>query len=253
MDLELKGRKVAIAGSSKGTGFAIAKLFHNEGAKVWLSGRTDSPLSSASLELDNAPFTSCDLSTPTGQRTFARDVHSQWKALDILVLNVGSGRSDFKGLDTPDAEWLRVFQLNFFSHAALIREFKPLLKDGEHPSIVSVSSIVGETRLAAPLAYTAAKSALNQFCNAACLELAQSGIRFNTVVPGNILTSGGRWEELLAQDPEKVKNFIDTQVPLKRFARPEEVAASVVFLSSPRAAFCTGSSLRVDGGQVPAF
>ena len=251
MDLELSDAHVVVAGSSKGLGLFIARAFHEEGTEVWLSGRSQALLAEEGEKL-GARYTCCDLETEAGRARLVEDVSHSWARVDCLVLNLGGGRSEHRGLDTPDAEWLRIINLNFVSHVALLREFKPLLQESGCGSAISISSIAGEMRLPAPLAYGASKAALNHFCNATAAELARYGIRFNAVSPGNVFWPGGRWDELQSEDAEQVRAHIESSVPLKRFATPEEVAAMVVFLGSPRAAFCTGSLFRVDGGQVPS-
>jgi 3-oxoacyl-[acyl-carrier protein] reductase len=251
MDLELSDSHVVVAGSSKGLGLFIARAFRDEGAAVWLSGRSEALLAEEAAKLA-ARFTPCDLATGDGRARLVEDVRRSWARVDCLVLNLGSGQSEHRGLETPDAEWFRILNLNFVSHAALLRDFKPLLQESGRGSAISISSIAGEMRLPAPLGYGASKAALNHFCNATAAELAGFGIRFNAVSPGNVFWPGGRWDELQSENPEQVRTYIESAVPLKRFATPEEVAAVVVFLGSPRAAFCTGSLFRVDGGQVPS-
>ena len=79
--------------------------------------------------------------------------------------------------------------------------------------------------------------------------LAKDGIRINGVSPGNVYYDGGRWQELCEQNPEGTRSYIEAEVPLKRFATSEEIAASVAFLCSERSSFTTGTVLQVDGGQ----
>ncbi|MEW6055130.1 MAG: SDR family oxidoreductase [Bdellovibrionota bacterium] len=252
MQLGLQGARVAIAGSSRGMGFAIAKAFFEEGAEVWITGRDEKQLLKASKALANCKFTICDLERGDDRKRFFSEVEQTWTSLDILVLNVGSGQASHAGLDTPDEEWHRVLNLNLVSHAGLLRLFRPLLKTSRKASVVGISSIAGQTRLGAPVSYSAAKSALEHFCVIASKELAEDSIRFNLVAPGNIYAEGGRWEALMTRDKEKIEQHIQAAVPMKRFGKPEEIASFVVFLASTQASFCTGSVVRVDGGQTPA-
>lgn len=249
MNLGLEGKKALIIGSTSGIGWGIAQAFRAEGAEVWLTGRDRGRLDARAGEL-SARKTCADLSTAEGRETLYREVSAAWPALDVLVLGFGDTQVQKPGLDSSDGEWRRIFEANFFTHVALLRLFKPLLA-AARGAAVAISSIAGETRLPAPLSYSASKAAMNHFCGSAAAELAESGVRFNVVSPGNVFYPGGRWEKRQSDDPAAVKHMLETSVPLKRLGTPEEIAAFVVFLSSPRASFCTGAVVRVDGGQSP--
>ncbi len=119
-----------------------------------------------------------------------------------------------------------------------------------HGSIVLVASIVGLESTRAPLPYSAAKAAMVSYGKNLARQVGPFNVRVNSVAPGNILFPGGSWERHLAERRDEVLREIEAEVPLGRFGRAEEVADLIVFLSSDRAAFITGSCLVADGGQT---
>lgn len=252
MNLSLEGKHVAIAGSSKGIGLGIADCFIAEGAKVWLTGRSKNLLETAAKSR-SAEHTVCDFNIATELKAFSSELRKKWGKLDILVLNLGSTQVNTPGLDCSPDDWLRIFNTNFFSHIALIKEFKDIMSQSSCGSIISISSIAAEMRLPAPLSYTTSKAALEHFCNAASIELASLGIRYNVVSPGNIIYPDGRWETRFKNDPESITTMLKTNVPLSRFGTPQDIGSFVAFLASEKASFCTGTVVRVDGGQSPVL
>ena len=146
-------------------------------------------------------------------------------------------------------EWEKGFDINLFSAVKLIQEFDDMWVQQEGGSIVMISSLAACERIGAPYAYAAAKEGIRVLTKYLSDDYAVRNIRVNCVIPGNVFYHGGRWEELLNQDREGIEKYIQENVPLKRFAKPEEVADAIVFLASERAAFITGTSLLVDGGQ----
>jgi 3-oxoacyl-[acyl-carrier protein] reductase len=247
MNISFSGKRVLVSGSTAGIGLAIARAFAAEHASVAVNGRDEARLDSVAKEM-GALAVAADVAKASDAQTAAAGIKSAWGTLDILVCNVGNGRSVPPGSETPD-EWERMLSLNLFSATNLVEACLPLFPESGG-AIVCISSICGVETLGAPVAYSAAKAALHAFVSGIARPLAARNIRINAVAPGNIHFPGGTWEHLLAEDEPKVRSMLDSQVAMKRFGRPEEIADAVLFLASDKASFITGSVLVADGGQV---
>jgi 3-oxoacyl-[acyl-carrier protein] reductase len=250
VDLELTGKVALVAGSSRGIGLAVAEAFLREGASVVVTGRDADALAAAEADLAGGErvLAWCgDLRDPKSAEACVRAVQERFGRLDVLVANVGSGRGTL-GWDVAPDEWLASLETNFLGSVELARLAAPQLRAAAG-SIVFVASIAGLESIGAPAPYEAAKAALLAAAKSLSRSLAPE-VRVNCVAPGNVFFPGGRWEEIRSERPEMVDEMLRTQVPLRRFGSPEEIADAVLFLASPRAAFVTGSCLVVDGGQT---
>lgn len=257
MDLGLKDKVVLITGSSRGIGRAIALAFAREGAKVVVTGRTKSDVDKTVVDcgtlsdVQRAYGFVGDLQNDEVVRRCIQVVLDLWGRIDRLIVNLGSGKGQ-RGLEADDQEWLRLLDLNLLAGVRAVRAAVPNLANVGDSCIVFISSIAGVGPVGAPYAYEAGKAAVIAYAKSLARELASAGIRVNAVAPGNILFQGSTWEDRLQQDRAKTMSLIESQVPLRRFGRPEEVADAVVFLSSTKASFITGACLIVDGGQSRA-
>ena len=119
-------------------------------------------------------------------------------------------------------------------------------KDG---SIIAISSIAGLETLNAPIEYSVSKKTLSSYCKNLSKKIT-SGLRINVVSPGNILMKGNNWDKKLKTNRKQVLNYIEDNVPLKRFGSPDDIANVVLFLSSKKSKFINGSNIIVDGGQT---
>lgn len=255
MDLGLQDKIIVVAGSTGGIGLAIADCFLGEGARVQISGRNKEKLDDACQSLrdqygeERVQAYCGDLSDPPTISEALGHCNDHFGGLDAVVANIGSGKGT-TGWDLKADDWNSMIQTNLVGAMLLASSAVPYLKGRENPSIIFISSIAGCEAIPAPIPYGAAKAALQMAAKNLSRQLAVDGIRVNTVAPGNVLFAGGTWDQKIKQAPEQVKGYIEAEVPLGRFAEPQEIADSVVFLASRRAQFITGTLLTVDGGQT---
>jgi 3-oxoacyl-[acyl-carrier protein] reductase len=265
MDLGLRGRVALVAAASKGLGRAIAMEFAREGARVAMCSRSESAIAAAAEEIARTTGAevlpiAADLSTQEGCETFVQTAVARFGALDILIVNAGGpppGRFD----DLDDAAWQKAFDLTLMSAVRLTRLALPQMRRQKGGSIVYSTS----TALRQPTQYltlilsNAIRVGVHGLAKTIAADLAKEGIRVNTVAPGRIAT-----ERLIQIDtdmakrqgttPEAVrKRYEETMIPIGRYGTPEEYAAAVVFIASPRASYITGVALQVDGGMLPSL
>lgn len=249
MHLNLKGKNVLVTGSSSGIGFEIARNFHKEGSNIILNGRNKNKLESSLAKLPGAFGIQADVSNPKEALKLANFVKRQFKMLDIVVCNVGSGKSASPTKETFN-DWQKSISINLFSATNIIEHLiEPLTKS--KGVIVCISSICGNEFIpGAPITYSCAKAALNHFVKTIAWPLAERGIRINAISPGNVIFPGSSWEDKLKNDEEDVRSYLKKNVALNRFGTPEEISKFVCFLSSDSASFATGSIFTLDGNQT---
>jgi len=253
MDLNLKDKRVLVTGSSRGIGLEIARNFLHEGARVIISSRGKNRLEQIEKELiaeygkKNISTFVCDHSNIDDVKILFKNIEKQYFGLDIVVSNVGDGRSVSDALP-DDEQWKKTWNSNFESTLQTARTFLPMLK-GSQGALLFVSSIAGMEAFGAPTDYSTAKAAIIALAKNMARKLAPS-VRVNVIAPGNVYFKGGSWDEKIQQNKKRVDEIIKSTVPMNRFATPQEIADSAVFLCSDRASFITGATLVIDGGQT---
>jgi 3-oxoacyl-[acyl-carrier protein] reductase len=254
VDLGLAGKRILVTGSSRGIGYAIARHFLREEARVAFTSRNRNDLDMLVSDLtekvapEKVMALKCDFTNVADVVELCRSIESAWGGVDIVVANVGSGTSVPDPI--PDQEHFEaVFYENFYAPVNTAREFLPLLK-ASRGSLLFITSIAGMEAIGAPIDYATAKTAVMSFAKNLARKIAADGVRVNCIAPGNILFPGGSWDRKVKSNPEGVQRIIEEQVPMKRFGTPDEIAAAAIFICSAQAGFITGTVLCVDGGQT---
>jgi NAD(P)-dependent dehydrogenase (short-subunit alcohol dehydrogenase family) len=246
---EFAGKRAVVTGGSRGIGAAIVQRLLDGGATVVTTARkaTDETPKAAT-------FLEGDISTLAGVQAFAAAALHELGGVDIVVNNAGAARAHLGGIASiPDEEWLDALDLNYLSAVRLTNALLPALREaGAGGAIVNISTGQALTP-AAPLAhYGAAKAALNAYGKALASELAPAGIRVTTIIPGNVLAPGGDAIRQNFADAMGVSLAdVTADTPLGRPGDPRDVAEAVAYLASDRAQWVTGTSLVVDGGELP--
>lgn len=251
MELDLSGKTALVTGSSRGIGRAIAEALQAEGCRVALNARSTAGLEAAARELGSAAAVAGDVTRADEARQVVDEAISVLGQLDILVCNVGSGRSVAPGNETPE-EWQRVFALNLWSTTNTVEAARSALVSSRGV-VVCISSICGlEVIPGAPVTYSAAKAALHAYVRGIARPLGAQGVRINAIAPGNILFEGSVWEREMAENAAGVQQMLQRDVALARLGIPQDVAGLAAYLASPRSGFATGGVWGLDGGQIRA-
>ena len=237
-------KKVVIIGGTSGMGLATAKMLLSEGARVLVTGRSQSGLESAQQELGkDAIVVSSDARSLTEIDTLASRVKGEFETFDLLFVNAGfSIRAPLESM--TEAVYDEMFNLNAKGPLFVVQKLAPLINRGG--SIVFTTSIANVKGMPGNAAYGAAKAAVRSFARTLAAELLPLEIRVNAVTPGPIDTPiiGKAFPgDQAAQIREKMIGMS----PMKRFGTSDEIAKAVLFLAFD-ATYTTGAELPVDGG-----
>jgi NAD(P)-dependent dehydrogenase (short-subunit alcohol dehydrogenase family) len=244
MDLRLAGSRVLVTGGTRGIGRAIVEAFIDEGAEVGFCARKPDEVTATEAALrERGKVTGQVLDVGDGPRLaeWVGAAGAAMGGIDTVVANVSA-------LAIPDTEedWQASFNIDVMHTVRLFNAALPFLERSANGSIIAISSVSGRESDFASGPYGTAKTAIVGYIHGLAFHLAGRGIRANTVSPGNTYFEGGVWQAIEQGDP----SFFQTAVglnPTGHMGTPEEVAAAVSFLASPRAGRISGTNLVVDG------
>jgi len=241
--------KVAVVtGGNSGIGLATAKAYRREGAKVAITGRSEATLKAAQRELGpEALVLKADMSKITEIAAAMDQIKSKFGRIDALFVNAGVGR--FVPLEeVTEAFFDETMATNLKGVFFTVQKAAPLFSRGA--AVVLNASINAHRGLANSTVYGASKAAVVNLAKTLSADLLPRGVRVNAVSPGPVTTPIFDRMGLPEEQARQMKEWITSQVPLKRFGRPEEIAAAVLYLSSSESQFVVGTELILDGGLL---
>jgi 3-oxoacyl-[acyl-carrier protein] reductase len=244
----IAGQSVIVTGGSKGIGKGIARVFASKGAHVLISSRNLAEAEAAAAEIRAAGGSvtaiAADVSKPEDNARLAQTAIKRHGGIDILCCNAGIYPAS-KIFDLSEAEWDQVMDVNLKGTFLSVQACLPTLKARGKGRVVVTSSITGPiTGNSGWSHYSASKAGQLGLLRTAAIELAPHNITINAVLPGNILTEG-----LVGLGPEYMAQMT-AAIPMRKLGSVEDVAYAALFLASEEAAYITGQTIVIDGGQV---
>jgi len=246
--MKLKGRTALVTGSSRGIGRAVALALAEEGADVAVNYVSSE--AGARDVVDHvrkmgrkAMLAQADVSDYPDTFRMAQDVLREFGHVDILVNNAGIN-SDTTFVKMNHAAWRKVLGTNLDGVFNCTKVFVDQMLNQNYGRVVNMTSVIGQIGNFGQANYAASKAGVAAFTKSLAKELAGRGVTVNAIAPGFIET------EMVAAIPEKVKERLLAQIPLKRFGTAEEVARAVVYIVSSDGDYITGAELSINGGLL---
>lgn len=267
MDLELSDHIAVVTGGASGIGLAVVREFAAEGTQVAVWDRAEN-VEQIAAEIQQFHDSSrvvgirTDITCEEDTRRAVEQTADKLGPVDHLVhcAAIGSGKFGFPFTNLQPADWRKTLEVNVMGTVNVTHAVVGSMVERQMGTMVFLASVAGQIGSQTDPPYSASKAAVINFAQCAAKDLAEHGIRVNSVCPGMVQTplNEGVWKAWNDQQPadkqrsyaewaeEKIRNV----VPLRKWQRPEDIAETIVFLSSPRAAHITGQTINVDGGFV---
>ena len=241
---DLSGKSALVTGASGGIGGAIARALHAQGATVGLSGTRIEPLETLKAELgERAHVLPADLGDAAAIEALLKSADAALGGIDILINNAGLTRDNL-ALRMKDEDWQTVIDVNLTAGFRLARGAMRGMMKKRWGRIIGITSVVGVTGNPGQANYAAAKAGMMGMSKSLAQEVASRNITVNCVAPGFIET------QMTGALNDDQKARIMSAVPAGRLGQSDEIAAAVVYLASPEAAYVTGQTIHVNGGMA---
>lgn len=245
---KLEGKVAVITGGTTGIGQAAARLFHAEGARVFITGRSDKTLAEAKKQLPaDIVAIKSDASRLVDIDALAEALKLKAGHIDVLFINAGIAKFMPVEAITPEI-FDEMFNINFRGAFFTVQKLLPLL--GKGSSVVLTTSIAADLGMATSSVYGATKAALSSLARTLSNELASRGIRVNEVSPGPIETPIYEKMGMPIEQTAGFKDMMAGLVPVKRMGTADEVAKAALFLASDDSSYLLGAKIRIDGGMM---
>lgn len=243
--MNFKGKTALVTGGASGIGLATCKAFAEAGASVIMTDLNESAGTAAAAEIAAAGgvirFMKLDVTNRDSAEALAKNLAETIGKLDILVNGAGWDIIQPFMDNTPDY-WAKIVSINFMGPVQVTRALLPLLIESGSGRIVNVSSDAGRVGSFGETVYAGAKGGIIAFTKSLAREMTRRQIRVNCICPGPTDTP------LFAAQSDKMKEALTNAIPMKRVAKPGEIADGILFFASDRSSFCTGQVLSISGG-----
>jgi NAD(P)-dependent dehydrogenase (short-subunit alcohol dehydrogenase family) len=241
------GKVAVVTGGNSGIGLGVAKAYAQEGARVAITGRNAKTLEIAAKEIgDGTLAIQSDAGRVAEIEGAMKKINERFGRIDALFVNAGVGK--FVPFDQVTEEFFdETVDINLKGVFFTVQKAVPLMPNGS--AIVLNASINAHLGMPGTTVYGATKAAVVNMAKTLSADLLEKGIRVNAVSPGPITSALLARDGITTEKLQETKDWIQSQVPLKRFGVPEEIAAAVLYLTAPESAFVLGTELIVDGGM----